>query len=142
MAAAKKKAAGATKPRRRPTAKTATKAPAKRKTKPTTRRRSPRPPASPPATVEESVRRDLDAIRARDPALADSALALAAVALAREIDSGRNSATSKSMCSRELRETMLKLRELAPEPAKGDRIDELSRRRAARRARGARAASQ
>lgn len=97
-------------------------------------------PVQPPATVEESVLRDIAAIRQRDPALADSALALGAVAMAREIDSGRNSATSKSMCFARLQDAMLKLRELAPEAPKGDLIDELHSRRAARRARSAKAA--
>jgi predicted RNA-binding Zn ribbon-like protein len=84
-------------------------------------------------TVLEAVERDLDRLRGRDAELAESALAASAVALAREVDSGRNSATSKSMCARELREVMDRLWELAPEKMQGDGLDELNARRTARR---------
>lgn len=75
--------------------------------------------------------RDLDEIRSRDAKLADSALGATALALAREIDGG-NSATSKSMCARELRELMTLLKNLAPAAAEKDDLDELRTRRTAR----------
>lgn len=83
-------------------------------------------------TVIEAAMRDVQAIRKRDPELAKSALAAAAVALAYEIEHPYNSATSKSMCSRELRETIDRLRELAPEQEETDRLDELTAQRSAR----------
>lgn len=83
-------------------------------------------------TVEESTQRDLDAIAKRDEALAESAIAASALAMARELDNASNSATSKAMCAKALREAMDRLRELAPEVEKSDDLDELSRRRSKR----------
>lgn len=83
-------------------------------------------------SVVEAVERDLRALALLDAALAESALAAAALALARELDNPRNSATSKSMCARALTETLDRLRELAPEESKEDRLDELTARRAER----------
>lgn len=84
----------------------------------------------PGGEVEMAVRRDL----ARMPEdLAGSALAMSAVALAREID-GMNSATSKSMCARALQDALRELRGLMPEEVVVDEVDELARRRADRRA--------
>lgn len=88
-------------------------------------------------TVTEAVTRDLEKLAVRDPELATSGLAANALQLAREMDS-KSSATSKSMCARALNETMEKLRELAPEEPKRDGIDELTRKREARRTRVAR----
>jgi hypothetical protein len=85
------------------------------------------------ASVAEAVQRDIEAIRRRDADLADSALAASALALACEIDAEGNSATSKSMCARELRDTLDRLRELAPKTKTKDRVDDLSDRRAKRR---------
>ena len=84
--------------------------------------------------VFEAVLRDLDAIRARDEDLADSALAATALALAAEIDKENNSATSKSMCAKALAETMRELRELAPPELKEDALVDLNARRSERRA--------
>lgn len=81
-------------------------------------------------SVVEAVNREL----ARMPEdLGCSTLAASALALAEEID-GRNSATSKSMCAKELRETMGLLRSLAPPKVETDRLDEVSKRRRRRRA--------
>lgn len=93
-----------------------------------------KPAATPPATVEDAVRRDLAEIAASDPRLAESGLALSTLALAKAIDSGGTSSTAKSMCARELREALDRLRELTPPKAEGDRLDELSARRDQRRA--------
>lgn len=96
-------------------------------------------PAHAPAerlTVESATQADLDEIAKRDPSLARSGLAASALALAREMDDD-NSATSKSMCARALREALDRLRELAPAERKKDRLDELSTRREARLARSA-----
>lgn len=76
--------------------------------------------------------RDVAAIKRRDKALGESGLARAAVALAYEIAHPYNSATSKSMCTRELRETINRLRELAPEEEGTDQLDALSASRADR----------
>lgn len=81
--------------------------------------------------VVAAVRRDLAAFGD----LADSALGASALALARELDEPGNSATSKSNCAKALIETLDRLRELAPPPEEArDQLDDLSARRAARRA--------
>ena len=69
--------------------------------------------------------------------LATGGLAITALALAREIDSPTNSATSKSMCARSLLDTMDRLRALTPVDQEADGLDDLARRREARRAGGA-----
>ncbi len=76
--------------------------------------------------------RDIAKIRTLDPALADSTLAASSLALAREIDSEFNSATSKSMCAKALLDTMDRLRELTPVEQEGDALDDLAARRATR----------
>jgi hypothetical protein len=88
-----------------------------------------------PLAVIEAAERDIAAIRERDEALGESALAAAAVALARELSNPYNSATSKSMCARELREHLGRLRELLPPAKEADRLDEIARAREARLAR-------
>jgi hypothetical protein len=87
-------------------------------------------------SVVEAAERDVAAIRERDEALGDSALAASAVALAYEIEHPYNSATSKSMCAREMRDTLDRLRSLAPEEIRGDRVDDIAAQRAKRRAEG------
>jgi hypothetical protein len=82
--------------------------------------------------VVAAVRRDLREIARRDKSLAESALAASAHVLAAQLDDPANSATSKSMCARALRETLDRLRELAPQAAKQDRLDDLGSRRAKR----------
>ena len=82
----------------------------------------------------EGTERDLGTIAKRDKALAEGSLAMSALQLAREIDREGNSATSKSMCGRELRDTMDRLRELAPEEEVSDQLDDIARQRAKRRA--------
>lgn len=91
--------------------------------------------------VVDAVKRDLALIAKRDKALAESSLAASALVLARALDNPRNSATSKSMCSRSLIETMDRLLELAPPAEEKDKLDELSSRRAARRERKTAAAN-
>ena len=82
--------------------------------------------------VIEAAERDVALIRKRDAKLGKSALAATAIALAYEIEHPYNSATSKSMCSREIRETIDRLRELAPEDEEADQLDSLAAQRAAR----------
>jgi len=89
------------------------------------------------STVIDATEAELATLAKRNPEIEGSALAASAVALAYEIQNPYNSATSKSMCARELRETMAKLRELAPEAEREDGIDELGNRREARRRRAA-----
>lgn len=83
-------------------------------------------------SVVEATKRDL----AELGDLADSALAASALALARELDDDSNSATSKSMCARALKETLDRLRELAPPKREADGVDELKAERERRRAAG------
>jgi hypothetical protein len=85
-------------------------------------------------TVVEAVERDLDAIRRVAPEVADSGVAASALALAAELDSPNNSATSKSMCAKALADAMKTLREWSPPAQKKDGVDELRDRRNAQRA--------
>lgn len=80
-------------------------------------------------TVVESVEADLREIARRDGDLAKSSRAATAMALARELDSARNSATSKSMCAKALNETMDRLQEMAPPEPEEDGVDALSAQR-------------
>lgn len=77
-----------------------------------------------------SVRRELAELRREAPALAESSLAAAALALARKLDDRESSAAAAASCARELRETMEALRRLVPKPEAGDGIDELQARAA------------
>lgn len=86
----------------------------------------------------EAVERDIAGIAERDEAVANSALAATALALAYEIENPYNSATSKSMCSGQLRDTLNRLWEMVPPAEKKDGLDDLTARREARlSARGA-----
>jgi hypothetical protein len=69
-------------------------------------------------------------------AAGDSTLAASALALAGELDSAGNSATSKSMCAKALLDVMNRLRELTPEVST-DGLDDLASRRDRRRAKAA-----
>jgi hypothetical protein len=115
------------------TRKPAAKVPRKPPSKPPAKPRKTRKPAAPKATVRRtvlaSVLRDLDEL---PDELANSALGASAIALAREMDKPKNSATSKSMCSKSLLDLMNRLRELAPPKEEEDGLDDLSKRRAAR----------
>lgn len=79
-----------------------------------------------PLTVTAAIKEDLRLLAERDPILARSGRAASALVLARELDEGRNSATSKSMCARALNETMDRLRELAPPIQVRDGVDDLN----------------
>jgi hypothetical protein len=83
-------------------------------------------------SVVEAVKRDLGVLAKRDASLARSALAASCLVLAAQLDDPGNSATSKSMCARALREAMDRLRELAPPESVEDRLDDLGARRAKR----------
>lgn len=85
-------------------------------------------------SVAGAVRRDLAGLAERDEGLASSTLAMSALRLAELMDDAENSATSRSMCGRELRDTLDRLRELAPKEESKDGLDDLSARREARRA--------
>lgn len=83
-------------------------------------------------SVAAAVRRDLDAIAERDAALAESGLALSALALAARMDDSSTSPTAVAACSRSLHEILDRLRELVPAEQESDALDELARARAAR----------
>lgn len=106
--------------------------------KPARRRKS---PAKPKLTTVAAVQSDLDAIGKLDADLAKSGLAAAALQLAREMDNSKNSATSKSMCARALRDTLADLRALAPTKKENDQLAELRAKRAKRSGKGAAAAA-
>jgi hypothetical protein len=87
--------------------------------------------------VSEAVLRDLGRYPER---LAESALAASALALAREIDTGSNSATSKSMCAKALQDALRELRELAPPEEKKGELHDIKSGRSLRLAPGSSAA--
>ena len=89
-----------------------------------------------PSRVVEGVERELKAIAKRESALAKSALAGSAHALAREIDSPQTSPNAKAACGKELRETLARLAGLAPEEQKKGRLHDIRSGRADRLAPG------
>lgn len=84
------------------------------------------------ASVTAAVVRDLTAIGERDPDLAVSGLAATALTLATRMDSPLTSSTAVSMLAGQLRDTLDRLRELAPTAEEGDDLDDLAARRSAR----------
>lgn len=86
--------------------------------------------------VIDAIDAELAELRERAPALAGSVLAAAARALAFELESPYNSLTSKAQATKELREDMDRLRELAPPERKRDKLDEVNEARERRRAAG------
>lgn len=72
-----------------------------------------------------AVRKDLSTM---PDELRGSGLAAIAVELARQLDNPLNSATSKSMCAGQLRDTLDRLRELMPAEEEADALDELASR--------------
>ena len=86
-------------------------------------------------TNEERTERDLALIAKRDKTLADGSLAGAALEMARGLDSNASLA-QKTLAAKEHRETMDRLRELAPAEKAKDRVDDLRERRDKRRAVG------
>jgi hypothetical protein len=85
-------------------------------------------PAIGDLSVLAAVTADLERIAERDERLASSPLAAMALELARQLDSG-NSATSKALVSKELRELLASLEVLAPAEKPKDGIDDLNERR-------------
>lgn len=83
-------------------------------------------------SVLAAVEADLALLAKRMPGIESTARAAMARALAVELDAG-NSATSKSMCAKELGDIMDALEERAPEVKAGDAVDDLASRRAVRR---------
>lgn len=84
-------------------------------------------------SVVAAVERDLAEIAKRDEALAESGVAMAALSLASDIDSGKTTATAKASCVRALAVAFEKLRAMLPDDPGGDQVDDLAARREARR---------
>ncbi len=87
--------------------------------------------------VVDATEQELAVIRKESPAVANSALAAAALRMAFEIDHPFNSATARANCVNELHKVMDKLHEQADKEGKapaGSKVDELRARRAKRRA--------
>ena len=83
-------------------------------------------------SVVDAVTRELEALSAQE-----SALGAAALVLAEQLDDPENSATSKSMCAKELAATLREIRALAPPKKQEDRVDEFAKRRELRVGRAA-----
>lgn len=92
--------------------------------------------AAGPARTINAALRDIERLRARDPELAESALAMSMLAMAYEIDDPYNGATAKSNCQARLQDAGDRLLQLAPPQEEGDALDDLASRRAARRSAG------
>lgn len=86
--------------------------------------------------VVAAAERDIESIRRRDTALAESVLSASMLSLAYEMQDPFNSATSKSMCAKALMEAREQLLALAPPVERKDDLDELRTRRTAERASG------
>ena len=86
-------------------------------------------------TSEEAAEREIALIAEREPLLAAGPLAASALEMARGLDSNASLA-QKTLAAKELRETMDRLRELAPAEKAKDRVDDLRERRDKRRAVG------
>jgi hypothetical protein len=82
-------------------------------------------------SVADAVRAELETF---PDALAASALAATALAMATLVDDESHSATSRSMCAGKLLDALEQLRALKPPESKRDAIDDLTKRRASRRA--------
>jgi hypothetical protein len=84
-------------------------------------------------SLVDKIQHEVDDLHADETA---PGLAALAVELAKAID-GCDAPTSKAVVARELRSVIGDLRKLAPIGEEGDALDELTRKREARRARGA-----
>jgi hypothetical protein len=82
-------------------------------------------------SVAEAVSRDLEAIAAQSPELAQSALAATATVLAEALD-GKASPTAKSMLAKSLLEIVNRITELAPPVRKSNALTDLTAVRALR----------
>lgn len=80
--------------------------------------------------IVAAVERDL---KRWGPKLAESALAASALDMARALDEPSTNPTPRSMLHAQLRMTLTELAKLAPPEAADDGIDELSKKRDARR---------
>lgn len=83
--------------------------------------------------VTDAINAEIRSLRVEDAA---PGLAELATSLARSVDEAE-APTAKAVAARELRSVMADLRKLAPIGEEGDALDELTRKREARRARGA-----
>lgn len=90
------------------------------------RRRRLRPVGRDLVSVVSATSAELKLFDKRKPGIAKSAVAASALMLAEQMDDPDNSATSKSMCGRELREHMKELREQLPPAKKKDALAALS----------------
>lgn len=79
--------------------------------------------------TEDLVRAEIEQLRAED---SSPGMAAVALDLARALD-GSDAPTAKAVVARELRSIMADLRKLAPIGEEGDALDELTRKREARR---------
>jgi hypothetical protein len=85
-------------------------------------------------TVATAVEEDLDLISKRDPKVARSAIAAAALRMGHELDDPYNSASAKAQCARALQSHMDRLLELSPPGQEEEgKLHELKSRRATRR---------
>lgn len=80
-------------------------------------------------TVVAAVQDELKLMAERAPDIRGSALAALAVAMAREVDSPDNSATSKSLCAGRLIDAVDRLRATVPAEVPADGLDDLAARR-------------
>ena len=91
--------------------------------------------------VVDALERELAELRKVSPELADSALAVATLQLAYEIEHPYNSATSKANCHARIQEAMDRLRELAPTEEKKGVLHDIKSGRTLRLAEGSAAGS-
>lgn len=90
-------------------------------------------------TLVAATKRELAQIRKLDEELAAGALAATLLKLAERIDDDNNSLTSVASAAGEYRDVFSMLRSLVPKQVGKDSVDELTKRREQRIARGSRA---
>ena len=76
------------------------------------------------SNVLKGLEADLKRLATRKPALLNGALAETARVMAEQLDSD-SSATSKSMCAKQLRDILVDLEALAPAPPKQNNLDKI-----------------
>lgn len=86
-------------------------------------------------SVGDAVNRDLANLATRKPELASGTLAETMRALARKLDGDKITPTAAAFCARALIDCESKLQERTPAEDQTDRLDDLARKRAARKAR-------
>lgn len=86
--------------------------------------------------ISDAIRKEIPAEGFAGWGLGSEAISESALSLARALDNPKTSPNARAFCAKELRETLDRLRELAPSREQRDAIDDLADRRTKRLAAG------